>query len=699
MNNNQQNPNIEGVESSADAQNAHAPGIDPNMSTLGEALGTAVGRQANRPVYLPPVAQIAERAQARARARNVRRTVAGVAASFALLAGGFAVWNASSSDSPTEVIVASSSVTDGEPNQAAAMSEQAQAEPQAAESVAPVSEAAADLADALVTAAAATPSTAEVSTGPVLSWTEIQPAATFGHDAQEANAYQIVGAVGNGEVLVRADTINGTEYLVSSNGSDWTEVYMPGDIHFDRAWDLAGDRWLVAGFTSSILPDASINQAAYSDDRGASWTPLALGSGTSQERVSIADAMVSGENMVVAVNVRSNTDIADLIVARGLAPDKESIQGPVSLQGNTVSFSLTLADEMNVEELSSSVDYESFVLTPAEQDLVDSGHKNLVRLYWSNGESFQQVAEYPANTVEGYGTSTGFELLMLGDQESQKLLSADGRQWRTEPLVSSNTVQSWEIGTQYGLGNGGTVWTSGSDAGDYRVERFSGAFAAPLAAEVPEGVANVLYSSVGPGGIALLALPYDFNSLMQSTPQPPLRVSKDGYELRYTQQDDTLALWDLAANQAVLEFDPQATSADVLPQGVSQDEQSGSLTFEDPATGNVLVTFGPQDLEAMFVPLVETLQSLDQDTITQTLNPQQWIGWSLDGTTWGWQTAAEAFGNSTAQGNPLADSDLSVDVAVGADFVIAMVDTYPNTAELADNSFPETIGWYIAPIS
>ena len=95
-----------------------------------------------------------------------------------------------------------------------------------------------------------------------------------------------------------------------------------------------------------------------------------------------------------------------------------------------------------------------------------------------------------------------------------------------------------------------------------------------------------------------------------------------------------------------------------LPEGVREvdDGDIFELTFEDPVTGEELVTFTLADLEAVFGAQLDSPDWPDIDT---------WVGWSSDGTDWGWQDAREAFG--------LADVEAHVVVAVGSDFVIASV--------------------------
>ncbi len=671
MNNQNQNPQSHDPEfhpADAQALAANGEGHANSNRELGEAISKAVGQNVHHSVNPPPVARIAEGAKARARARTARRTVVGVAASFALAVGGVAVWNATSEDSPTEELVVAASPTSS---------------------------------TELTQAASSVPSPAEVSTGPTLSWTAINPATFFGTDSQQTNAYSIIGSVGDGKVLVRADTNSGAEYLLSANGSDWEKINVPTGFYFDDTWDLAGSRWLLAGPATDPFSDTNAAKAFYSDNAGNSWNELQLNIGTPTERVSVIDAIVSGQNMVVSASIAKDLDLAELIVARGLAPDKEAIQGPISLQGNTLSYALsadaltTFGNADSSEGLPSDDSYESFVLTPEEQEAIDSGRQRTVRLFWSNGGQFQQVAEYAGRTAEGYGTASGFELLVLGQSEHLKLSSANGQTWKIEQLIDSGTIPAWDLNTQYSLHNGGTVWTSGNTAGDYRVKRFSGAFAPPLTAEIPEGVTSIASFSVGPKGIAVLADPYDVNAMLQETELTQFRVEKNGYELRYMEPVGGLSLWDAATDELLFLLERLPTGTNQVPASTEQldirirNDQSNDIVFENPATKEVLVTFTDADLDAAVDSAYASLENTAKE-LGAELNSEQWLGWSKDGNSWGWQTVSKAFALSTTS------EDTDVNIAVGNDFAIATLTSYSDVQQ--DTDFTST-RWFLAPLS
>ena len=615
---------------------------------LGEALGSAIRGQVEAPASPPPVAHIAERAAARAKARNTRRAVVGIAASIAMVAGGFAAWNALDDDQPTEVIVVDDPAVTAEPASTAA--------PIDGPSDAP-SEASADRTE---------PATPEsLSTGPVLEWTEFDPASVFG---AYASFFGRVESVGDGRVLVEVYSTEGTQVMVSENGVDWTEVPMPPDFSLEQI-DIVGDRWLVSGWPEIRIAE-SISQVLFSDDQGANWTDLAipLDPAVGIETSSVAAALVSGENMVVAVIGRTRPDVASVIVARGLVPDKESIQGWIGVEGDTVSFTRD-HDESTVPE--------SFELTAEEEDFLYGGIQTHVRLYFSDGGPAELVAAYPGWDTKGYGADDGFHLTLINEEGQRLLTSPDGRHWGRSPLVDGGGVPVGQV-YAYSGSHQQTIWTAGPTGLDYRVERSEGVYAPSLVTAYPDGIRHIDRLAVGPAGIAVIA---EAGVLHELGNTPALRLAEDGYELRYNEPVGGFTLWDLSEDASVYEFDFESLQGNTPPEGFRpvEDESGGSgyLIFADPETGDDLVSFNLDDLESA---LRESLPDPDEPltgsnaSLEQLKRPERWVGWSADGTNWGWQAVSDAFDLSGL----IATDPMStgIELAVGADFVIAMVETY-----------------------
>ena len=672
--------------------------IESDDQALGEALGSAIRGRVDTPAARPPVSSIAERAAARAKARNTRRAVVGIAASIAMVAGGIAVWNALDDDQPTEVIVVDEPPITAEPAPTADPVDELPDTPPDAPPVTP--------------ADSTGPVTPEsLSTGPVLEWTEFDPASVFGADVTYIGR---IPSIGDGRVLAHVYGSNGSQVMESASGTDWTVVPMPPDFDAEHI-DITGSRWLVTGFgtnrgtfqgpallsddqgatpASETDPIPSLrHQAFFSDDQGATWIDLGFSLDPAEESARVAAALVSGENMVVAVNSRKHPDVASVIVARGLVPDKESIRGWTSVEGDTVSFT---RDESSAPE--------SFELTEEEEYLLFGGNREHARLYYSDGGPAQVVAEFPGVATGGYGTDDGFNLALLGYSEEQLLTSSDGRQWSQAPLLYGDAARGWGYFWWHSSPEQ-TIWTTDQTGRDYRVERAEGAYAPPFVAELPDGIAGVNRLAVGPAGIATLATPGGTPELLGASPE--LRLVQDGYELRYDEPVGGFTLWDLSEDAPVYVFDSAALQGDTPPEGFRpvEDESGGNghLIFQDPETGDDLVTFNLDDLETA---LLESLPLPDDESTPppiQLQQPNPWVGWSIDGSAWGWQAITAAFG--------LTDSEVeyaNVELAVGADFVLARVETYE--AETSEPSEPATDGdvavsltgqpprWFIARI-
>ena len=118
------------------------------------------------------------------------------------------------------------------------------------------------------------------------------------------------------------------------------------------------------------------------------------------------------------------------------------------------------------------------------------------------------------------------------------------------------------------------------------------------------------------------------------------------------------------------------------------------MVFEDPETGADLVTFTGDDLASLVGMTAEELEAASSGDPEW---PEEWVGWSADGTAWGWESLADAFG--------IDDADIWAEFAVGRDFVIARVATF-QVLDPADQSGPSVsqddqvlpTRWFIAKV-
>ena len=175
---------------------------------------------------------------------------------------------------------------------------------------------------------------------------------------------------------------------------------------------------------------------------------------------------------------------------------------------------------------------------------------------------------------------------------------------------------------------------------------------------------------------------------MAATPiMPSGRVAKDGHELRSNEPEGSITLWDLSAGTAVYELGPEIL-IEGFPEGVREIEQPVDdenmdavvLVFEDPETGDDLVSFTREELLPIPFFFLNTIEGSPQ--------PEMWVGWSVQGVDWGWQTLADAFGiEADESGDPW------VELAVGDGFVLARVQQINDSPP-----YSLTIRWFIARV-
>ncbi len=514
-------------------------------------------------------------------------------------------------------------------------------------------------------AVAGEPSPADMSTGPILQWTEFDPAID-GHGS--------LYSIGDGRAVIRGETSAGAPQLfITSDGSDWSTLQLPAGMSPDT-FDLTGARWAVAGWSHDDLGDADFSGRVYvSDDRGTSWTDVTprIDSPDLPE-YAIAHTWVnavatSGVQVVALASTHLDLDIEALLADRGLIPAGAQVHG-ISTGGGRVNLWLyeesaeadshgqgpqwasETALTFTVDELDLSAEQIAIMESPV------SGES--IRVYSGADSELAEVLRLDGWRAGVIGNDNGFVLLtQTSRDEVNRLTSPDGENW-TAQLLDPSRVPGWVNSTA--LGTDGTVWIVSSDGTESHVTRW-GTGGADLTTTWLGRLRSAGEISVGPAGLATLAYPSrpelpessgDYSAL------PTGQVAKDGYELRYGEPEGGISLWDLEADEPVYEFGPEIIASDELPEGVREvdDGDIFELTFEDPVTGEDIVTFTLEDLEAVFGAQLDSPDWPDR---------VPWVGWSSNGTDWGWQDAREAFG--------LGDVEAHVVVAVGSDFVIASV--------------------------
>ena len=673
---------------------------------LGGALGEAVGRETDSPVTPPPVADIAERAAARARARRVRHGVVGIAAAAALVAG-LVTWTTLGGDGgdgniqvatrptvpePTAPEPASQAAGVGDPSEDAGA---ADAEPgpadtgltEPAEPAAPSSEPTDPQTNAALEPGgpSSLPAPEDLSTGPTLEWIEVSADV----DTNLDELGEMI-SLGDGRIISRDHRFGGERILITGDGLTWSPVEPPLGLSITDI-DLDGESWVIAGRDPNDADDPG--RVLVSGDGGSTWAEQTLDleppEGLPQhcsESSAVTDVMISGDRVVALVAWRRILDTAAVLVERGLI-DEGTLAHEFHRSGDTIVFRLGHPDEWDFDDEGDllRVDLEDLGLSQDQFRECDDLYGGAVRVFAGDGSGLEEVADYQGWAANGVATRDGFAFGLQTNGDSAWVRSGDGRTWSTaqDPEAVVGPVAR---------GPDGSLWLAGDHTG-LRIRR-GYVNSGPETVATFDQLQPVGVLAAGPAGVATAAwaLPQEIWGFM--TPN----FSKDGYELRFGVPEGGVSLWNLADGAAVYEFSAEEMESDEFPDGIREvieDDGTPTVVFSDPETGEDLVAFTSEDL----TPDSDELVATRQEMFGPTGQPPIWIGWSADGSGWGWQDAAEAFGLGDDEGlSP-------VDLAVGDDFVLARfvtfdLDEVSRAAAAADPTPPGSLRgrWFMATV-
>ena len=275
----------------------------------------------------------------------------------------------------------------------------------------------------------------ELSTAPVLRWTEIDPPLEGAYGLQ---------SVGDGRILARVPGEDGRQVLVTANGVDWTELPLPEGIDPAHV-DISGERWVVTEY--DLDADAgdsrdSAKRVFFSDDRGATWNELlvevpgAVGPAAPyvMERSTVMAALASGERILIVVAGRPEFDLGALLRDQGLISTEESFS-VLRWGDGAVTIQPTSPDDLEYESI--AVSYETLGLT-ADQLAVLMHPFGFARIwiFISDGSTVELAAEHEGWNAVGAATADRFALLIVGSQD-RFITSYDGRAWREIPMDRS----------------------------------------------------------------------------------------------------------------------------------------------------------------------------------------------------------------------------------------------------------------------
>ncbi|MYA75974.1 MAG: hypothetical protein F4Y27_15040 [Acidimicrobiaceae bacterium] len=378
---------------------------------LGSAIGSAISAHVNAPVATPPVSLIAKRAEAQARARVVQRTVVGIAVSITLLAGGLVAYNAFSDDVSTDIVATEPSVTTA---------------------TTPV--------DSTPDSSTKTPAPTEINVAAPV-FTERDPAELFGTDTYVEG----VQTIGDGRVVAVTYGEAHTNLIITDNGEDWTQIYLPDDASPDII-DLSGHRWLITTLDWEGTP-----RSHFSDDEGTSWSEVDLSAAEGQSPTLIK-TLVSGEKLLFifkgAIDYEGQSrEVLALIEEQGLVPAGTAVGG-WEIQGTTLCFIPDTPDAPTFDlcgdqDPAATTTPYKFELSDQDLEAIDRYRTpgDQIQIFVSDGGPAVLVATYESWHTTADSDSEGFYIAMTTPTDELLIKSTDGFDW-TETSIDSLSLDA-----------------------------------------------------------------------------------------------------------------------------------------------------------------------------------------------------------------------------------------------------------------
>ena len=535
------------------------------------------------------------------------------------------------------------------------------------------------------------PTAEELSTGPRLRWTEIAagPEETLGLEQGLRLQGTSVGggerisleSVGDGRVLVRVGDDRTARYFVTWDGTAWTKLPMPEGIRvsFVRG---SGSTWAVVGFDpqeemerkdanravsilSPPIPYAPEFRVFASDDGGVRWAEVELDTGPGTPHVidvfvHPSALLVSGECIVVPIILSRYLDWSSLLADRRLIANGLSAECWAHAE-DSVLRCLEFSPDVD-DEIASQV--EAVLL-----HLLAAGDPDDV-VNWDGVDAMETLSEL-------LDELPGIALLEVAIDELD--LTED-----QQAVLMAHVTQTEMLGEESPTGFG--------------FHRFG--FADLFTTRVFVGGRSGLtpgadlqgwpYSSLTTPGGFLLHVVGTTNVVADSPDgrhwrETPVDASPPSFAVSFTVLEPFTTLQPLGG-----------VAADGTVWGRAWVDGGGLAMStlrigEAPMIERVFEGLGPgprlEDMAAGPAGLATAATRRWVDEEDQH-HSRTLVGWSADGAQWGWQSTAEAFG---IRDEYLGELPVAVELAVGADFVLALM-------EENENFTRRTLRWFIAPI-
>lgn len=545
-------------------------------------------------------------------------------------------------------------------------------------------------------AVAAVPSPEDVSTGPILQWTEIELDSPYGIALRGTSDGRIVAAGGR---LSGGSIAGASHLLVTQDGVAWTRVPLPHEL-YPFSLDMSDQRVAVSGVSLTAPPvggdEAEEGVPVFvSGDEGATWTQVQLDIQAARRdlhddatlELSSTSVYVSGDYVLAAAQGHVRLDVASLLVDAGLVAADARIAGWTSVDSSVRVW----LDNSDGTETELHFSHDELALTDSQMAMLSDErdeplHSTRVFLFGGSGPELAAVASFDGFLHAGNASEDGFHLILSTGESESLVTSPDGESWSVHPLGNAGTADS---PLSHTFAGDGTVWTvrfsTALDGGGSSIHRWRIGEQSAQTANF-QSIDALAGMAVGPPGLVVAGLRTSEQAVGGGEDfWSDGRVTKAGYELSVGEPEGGLTLWDLSTGEAVYVFGPEVVRGSKAPPGVRIEGTGdlGTMTFEDPETGEDLITFTMEEL----LPVLDLPTAMESDV------PDVWVGWSADGVRWGWESAQDAFDLGDQAGAPR--------FAVGSDFVVAMVTIIPPLESSEETDFGSSLPpprWFIARV-
>ena len=439
-------------------------------------------------------------------------------------------------------------------------------------------------------------------------------------------------------------------------------------------------------------------------------------------------AVPLGDQVVVVTSSYTDIDMGRIIVDLGLAESPDQLRGWGYGSGGplTVDVGPPIGPNGEVDDGGDPFAYETFELIPDDlglpddlDELIGGDGSDRFRVHVGDADGVELVEERAGSASRLVNAGGTLAMTVFGETGTTILTSTDGRSWSETPAPDGFEIAGSLDGALWGNGWSQSFTALRLDGGVLtEVASFPGLVSDGVPSANASGiVATVSVEQVFPNGEVFPTEPDE--AVPQELLQTGVIAARDGIELRID-EDGSAVLVDTESEEILRSFSREEMEGEEPPPGVVENGDIGddySVRIEDLETGEELITFRLEDYtisafagdDEASISVGSNLEGFTdagsesgdwfeygEGTVLaegEYLPPETWIGWSANGSDWGFERVTDAFG--------LADGEEAwAQVAIGDGFVVALVESWGAFDEgiVEESDGNPSVRWFLAQV-